>query len=77
MSRKCYHTLPFKIRAVAVTESQSYPFPSVASGCFSYKCLSQNKNPIQNLQVRNRRWGLVFKDLRYLIFPLFGKGFSL
>ena len=33
--------IAFKIRAVAVTEAQSYQFPSVVSGCLSYKCRSR------------------------------------
>ena len=36
MSRKCY-SIAFKLKAVAVTVAQSYLFPSVASGCSSYK----------------------------------------
>ena len=36
MSRKCY-TITFKLRALTVAEAQRYLFPSVASGCLSYK----------------------------------------
>ena len=36
MSGKCY-SIAVKLRAVAVTEDQSYLFPSVVSGCSSYK----------------------------------------
>ena len=39
MSLKC-NSIAFKIRAVAVTEAQSYLFPSVASGCL--------KTPVSN-----------------------------
>ena len=36
MSRKCYG-IAVKLRAIAVSEAQSYLFPSIASGCLSYK----------------------------------------
>ena len=63
MSRECYH-IAFKIRAVVVAESQSYPFPSVASGCFNYKCNAHTKSAS-----KKETLGLVFKDLRshYLV----------
>ena len=40
MSCKC-SSMAFEPRAVAVIEAQSYLFPSIVSGCLSYKCRSR------------------------------------
>ena len=36
-----FFIIAFKVKAVAFMEAQRYPFPSVASGCLSYKCRSR------------------------------------
>ena len=62
MSRKCF-SIAFKLRAVAVTEAQSYLFPSVASGCSSYKCRSRINARTKSA---SKMPGLVIKDLWYV-----------
>ena len=65
MSYICY-SIALKLRALAVVEAQSYLFPSVASGCLSYKSLSRINARTKSTSTKETP-GLVFKELRYII----------